>query len=116
VAVSSIPNTVTSDDSKAYLSSETEGCNKERLMAVRSDAMRPCYGQQVTQQLQSQEMEWQLGCSHWRAIIIGTVRGVNNNSLGTCGGPKQTKCILGADKRVFVGCEILGVSLGYDEI
>ena len=107
---------VTSNYSKIYTSSETEGCNEERLIAVRSEAMRPCYGQQVTQQSQSREMEWRLGCSHWRAIIIGTGRGVNDNSLGTCGGPKQTKCILGADKRVFVGCEIPGVSLGYDEI
>ena len=75
-------------------------------------------------------MEWRLRCSHWRAIIIDTGRGVNNKSLGTCGGPKQpkhnnisvidctdaTKCILGTDKRVSVGCKIPGVSLGYDKI
>jgi hypothetical protein len=95
VAVASIPNTciqtVTRDDSKAYLSSETEGCNKERLMAVRSEAMRPCYGQQVTQQLQSREMEWRLSCSHWREVIIGIGRGVNDDSLGICGGPKKSK-------------------------
>ena len=99
-------------------------------MGVRSEAMRPCYGQKVTQQLQSREIEWRLSCSHWRAIIIGTRLGVNDNSLGTYGDPNQakhnsisvidgtgaTKCILGADKIVFVGCEIPGVSLGYDEI
>ena len=121
---------MTSDDFKAYLPSETEVCNKGCLIAVRSEVMRPCYGLQVTQQLQSQEMKWQLSCSHWRAIIIGTGRRVNNNSLGTCGGPKQpkhnnisvivgtgaTKCILSADERILVCCEIPGVSLGYDEI
>ena len=81
---------VTSNYFKIYPSSETEGCNEERLIAVRSEAMRPCYGQQVTQQLQSQEMEWRLGCSHWIEIIIGTGRKVNKNILVTCGGPKQT--------------------------
>ena len=62
VAVATIPSKcvqrVTSNYSKIYLSSETEGCNEELLIAVRSEAMRPCYGQQVTQQLQSGEMEW----------------------------------------------------------
>ena len=94
VAIASIPNTyvqrLTSDDSKTYLSSETEGCSKECLT----------------------------GC------------GVNNKSLGTCGGPKQPKhnnisvidgtdagkFILGTDKRVSAGCKIPGVSLGYDQI
>ena len=93
VAVASIPNTcvqtVTSNDSKTYISSETEGCNKECLISVKCEAMRPCDGLQVTQQSQSQEMEWRLKCSHWRAIIIGTSRGVNDKSLGTCGSPKQ---------------------------
>ena len=62
VAVATIPSKcvqrVTSKCSKIYLSSATEGCNEERIIAVRSEAMRPCYVQQVTQQLQSQEMEW----------------------------------------------------------
>jgi hypothetical protein len=75
-------------------------------------------------------MEWQLRCSNWRAIIIDTGRGVNDKSLGTCGGPKQpknnnisvidgtdaSKCILGTDKRVLVGCKNQGVSLGYARI
>jgi hypothetical protein len=82
---------VTSNYSKTYLSSETEGCNEERLIAMRNEAMKPCYGQQVTQQSQSREMEWRLRCSHWRAISIGTGRGVNDKILGTCGGPKQPK-------------------------
>ena len=47
-AVASIPNecaqTVTRDHSKAYLSIETEGCNKECLIALRIEAMRPCDG------------------------------------------------------------------------
>ena len=84
----------------------------------------------ATQKLQPREMEWQLRCSHWRAISIGTGRGVNDKSLGTCGGPKQpnhnnisvtdgteaSKLILGTDKRVLVGCKIPGVSLGHDKI
>ena len=92
--------------------------------------MRPCDGLQETQKSQSREMEWRLRFSHWRAIIIGTGRGVNNESLGTCNGPKQpkhnnisvidgtgaSKCILGTDERVLVGCKIPGVSLGYDKI
>ena len=60
VVVANIPNafaqTVTSE---AYLSSETEGCNdKECLIAMRSEGMRPCDGLQITQQLQSREVEW----------------------------------------------------------
>ena len=100
------------------------------MIAVRSEGMRPCDGLQITQQSQSQEVEWRLRCSHWRAIIIGTSREVNNKSLGTCGGPKQpkhnnislidgtnvSKCILGTDKRVLVSCKIPGVSLGYEKI
>ena len=35
-----------------------EGCNKERLIEVRNEAMRPCYGIQVTKQLQPRDMEW----------------------------------------------------------
>ena len=54
VAEACIPNacaqTVTRGGFKAYLSSETEGCNKECLIAVRSEALRPCDGLQVTQQ------------------------------------------------------------------
>ena len=62
-------------------------------------------------------------------MIIGTGCGVNNDSLGTCGGPKKYKHsnggvidgtdgnehILG-DEKVLVGSEIPGVSLGYDGI
>ena len=66
-----------------------EGCNKERLIEVRSEAMRPCYGIQVTKQSQPRDMEWQLSCSHWRAVIIGTGREMNDDSLGTCGDPKK---------------------------
>ena len=57
VAVASISNacaqTVTSDHFKAYLSSETEQYNKKCLIAVRSEAMKPCDGLQITQQSQS---------------------------------------------------------------
>ena len=64
VAVATTPSTrvqtVTSDDLKDYLPSETEGCNKEHLIEVRSEAMRPCYGMQVTKQSQPQDMEWRL--------------------------------------------------------
>jgi hypothetical protein len=134
VAVATTPSTrvrtVTSDDIKDYLPSEIEGCNKELLMEVRSEAMRPCYGMQVIKQSQPQDMEWRLSWSHWRAVIIGTGCGVNDNSLGTCGGPKKYKHnnggvtdgtnanerVPGADKKVFVGSEIPGVSLGYDGI
>jgi len=63
-------------------------------------------------------------------VIIGTGCGVNDDSLGTCGGPKKYKHsnggvidgtnanerILGADIKVLVGSEIPGVSLGYDGI
>ena len=118
VAVASIPNacaqTVTSDHFKAYLSSETEGYNKECLIDVRSEAMRPCDGLQITQQLQFQEVEWCL----MRAISIDTGREINDRSLGTCGGTKQPKhnnisvidgvgikCTLGTDKRVSVNCK-----------
>jgi hypothetical protein len=134
VAVSSIPNTcvqtVTSDDYKANIPSKTDGCNKECLISVRSEAMKLFDGLQVTQKSQSREMEWRLRCSHWRAINIGIGRGVNNKSHGTYGSPKQPKhnnisvidgtgeikCILGTDKRVSVGCKIPGVSLGYNKI
>ena len=61
VAVATIPSKclqrVTRNYSKIYASSETEGCNEECLISMRSEAMRPCYGQQVTQQLQSREIE-----------------------------------------------------------
>ena len=57
VAVASIPNacaqTVKIDHPKAYLSSETEGCNNECLIAVRSEAIKQCNGLQIPQQLQS---------------------------------------------------------------
>ncbi len=99
-------------------------------MEMRSEATRPCYGMQVIKQLQPQNMEWQLSCLHWKAVIISTGRGVNDDSLGTCSGPKKYKHnnegvidgtnanerILGADKKVLVGSEIPGVSLGYDGI
>ena len=68
-------------------------------------------------------------CSCWRATIIGTGSEVNNRSLGTCDGTKPkhynisviddagaSKCTLGTDKRVLVGCKIPGVKLGYDKI
>ena len=131
MAVANIPNacaqTVTSE---AYLSSETEGCNKECLIAMRREGMRPCDGLQITQQSQSQEVEWRLMSSCWRAISIFTGREVNGRSLGTCGGPKQpkhnnisvidgtgaSKFVLSTDERVLVGCKIPGVSLGYDTI
>ena len=81
--------------------------------------MRPCDGLQVTQQSQSQEVEWRLRCSCWRTIIIGGGREVNNRSLGTYGGTKQpkhnnisvidvagaSKCILSNDVRVLVSCK-----------
>ncbi len=61
-------------------------------------------------------------------MIIGTGHGVNNDSLGTFGGPKEysnggvidgtnaNERILGADKKALVDSEIPGVSLGYDGI
>ena len=59
VIVANIPSacaqTVTNDHSKAYLSSETEGCNKECLIAVRNETMRPCDVLQITQQWLPQE-------------------------------------------------------------
>jgi hypothetical protein len=95
MAVASIPNecaqTVISDHSKDYLSSGTEGSNKECVIAVRSGAMRPCDGLQITQQSQFREVEWRLMSSCWKAISIGTGREVNDRSLGTCGGTKQPK-------------------------
>ncbi len=134
VAVATTPSTrdrtVISDDFKDYLPSEAEGCNKKRVSKLRSEAMRSCYDMQPTKQSQPQDMEWQLSWSHWRAVIIGTGRGVNDDSLDTCGGPKKYKDsnggvidgtnanerILGADKKVLAGSEIPGVSLGYDGI
>ena len=87
--------------------------------------MRTCDGLQITQQLQSQEVEWHLMISCWRAISIGKGPEVNDRSLGTCGCTKQpkhinigdgVKCILGTDKRVSVNYKIPRVSLGYDKI
>ena len=84
VAVASIPNAcaqkVTSDDSK------------ECLSALRSKAMRPCDGLQVTQQSQSQVVDWHLRCPCRRkTIITGIGCRVNTRSFGTCGGTKLYK-------------------------
>jgi len=67
---------------------------------------------QPTEQPQPRDMEWQLSWSHWRAVIIGTNRGVNDDSLGTCGGPKKYERIIGAGRKVLVGSEIPGVLSG----
>ena len=45
-------------------------------------------------------------------MIIGTNRGVNDDSLGTCGGPKKYERIIGAGRKVLVGSEIPGVLSG----
>jgi len=122
--------TMISDDFKDYLPSEAEGCNNKRVSKLRSETMRPWYDMQPTKQSQPQDMNWRLSWSHCRAVIIGTGRIVNDDSLGTCGGPKKYKHsnegvidgtnaderILGADKKILVGSEIPGVSLGYDGI
>ena len=53
VVVANIPNACAQAlTSEAYLSSET--CNKECLIAMRNERMRPCDGLQVTQQSLSQ--------------------------------------------------------------
>ena len=96
---------------KDYLSSGTEGCNKECMIAMKSEAMRPCDGLQITQQSQFRELEWRL----MRAISIGTGCEVKDRSLGTCSGTKQpkhnnisvidgvgVKFIFGTDERVSV--------------